>query len=805
MSKNLFDKNIDGNKNNTFNARKLTEELLLELNRNQLISKSKKSDKYKTAGRENENRWTRRNKSTIATRVDQYNKIDMNELFKNDELKVGINVHGETNDYVVLIRYNGVLHEVAEQIKRNNNKLEFKCILIALQRVFNNGNVFVSCSCLHPETKIKLLDGTSPTVEELKKRFDNGETLWAYSTDENGDFKPGQIKNVWITKTTTDFIETTLDNGEKILTTPEHPFMLRSGEYIQAKDLKENDSLMPLYFSQVNGYETVKFNTEERGWHTTYKVVANELKQKEIAEKEELAKTDGSDKFSYSVAIHHKDFNKQNNTPENLLPLTSYEHWSYHANLCGANRPITENMREVSRENAKKRNANPTPAMIEQRNNFVNAGRLRNNDEDRKAYQREVMLSMRKQHPELYTTEALSKRSLKAIEDHPELKEQISNRQKAVWANYSPEEYAKRCATNKASNERTREIRSNKAKEIWSNRTEETKKEIARKCSEKLKGRKLQPFSAEHKANISKAAKERSPEEKQRIISTTRRTKILKVLQYLIDNKLSLTEDNYLLAVKEFAKNNSHVYMPSFKAEFKTIDEAVAFFKLNHKVKAARVVTLENTPVYDLTVDTWGNFLLDAGVVVHNCPDWAYRQAYNASKGGYNSGPLEIRASDITNPGDTKGAGCKHVNLVLGNIDWLMKVTSVINNYIHYMKRFYERKYADLIFPKLFNMPYQKAVQLNLFDTDDSLVNDDDEIKLSNRFGRDRGKFRSDVQVNNMKNFGKEPQIKDNPNQPKLELNLTRKEDEIKKTLQNNENNAANEMEKNADVKTYNK
>ena len=333
MSKNLFGKNVDGNENNTFNAHKLTEELLLELNRNQLISKSKKSDKYKTAGRENENRWTRRNKSTIATRVDQYNKIDMNELFKNDELKVGINVHGETNDYVVLIRYNGVLHEVAEQIKRNNNKLEFKCILIALQRVFNNGNVFVSCSC----------------------------------------------------------------------------------------------------------------------------------------------------------------------------------------------------------------------------------------------------------------------------------------------------------------------------------------------------------------------------------------------------------------------------------------------------------------------------------------PDWAYRQAYNASKGGYNSGPLEIRASDITNPGDTKGAGCKHVNLVLGNIDWLMKVTSVINNYIHYMKRFYERKYADLIFPKLFNMPYQKAVQLNLFDTDDSLVNDDDEIKLSNRFGRDRGKFRSDVQVNNMKNFGREPQIKDNPNQPRLELTLTRKEDEIKKTLQNNENNAANEMEKNADVKSYNK
>ena len=127
-------------------SKQLNEQLLLELNRGQLINKSKASDNYKDTSK-GRNRWERRNKSKIATRVDQYNKIDMNSFFKNDELKVGINVHGETSDYIVAIRYNGVLKEIAEQIKRNNNRLEFKCILIALQRVFNQGNVFVSCSC----------------------------------------------------------------------------------------------------------------------------------------------------------------------------------------------------------------------------------------------------------------------------------------------------------------------------------------------------------------------------------------------------------------------------------------------------------------------------------------------------------------------------------------------------------------------------------------------------------------------------------------------------------------------------------
>jgi hypothetical protein len=297
-----------------FYSNKLDEQLLLELNRGQLINKSKASDKYSSKGRENQNRWTRRNKSKIAQRVDQYNKIDMNDFFKKDELKVGINVFGETDDYIVLIRYNGVLREIQEQIKRNNNKLEFKCVLIALQRIFNQGNVFVSCSC--------------------------------------GDFR--------------------------------------------------------------------------------------------------------------------------------------------------------------------------------------------------------------------------------------------------------------------------------------------------------------------------------------------------------------------------------------------------------------------------------------------------YRIAYNATKGGYNSGQPELRSSNITNPSDTKGAGCKHINLVLGNIDWIMKVASVINNYIHYMKDNYERKYADLIFPKIFGIPYQKAVQLNLFDTDDELASNSDEIKLSNKYGRERTLFRRDQRINNMKNFKDE---EDTIDKPLLKLSVNDTKDKEEKQIAEEESN----------------
>lgn len=157
------------------------------------------------------------------------------------------------------------------------------------------------------------------------------------------------------------------------------------------------------------------------------------------------------------------------------------------------------------------------------------------------------------------------------------------------------------------------------------------------------------------------------------------------------------------------------------------------------------------------------------------CPDWKYRQSYFSTKDGYNSGTPEIRASNITNPHDTKGGGCKHVNLVIGNIDWVMKIASVINNYIHYMKEHYERLYADVIFPKLFDFPYNKAIQLNLFDDGNNKLKDDsEEIKLSNSYGRNRGKFRSDIKVNNMKNFKGDQQENKGNEGPFLQQNISK-------------------------------
>lgn len=133
-------------------------------------------------------------------------------------------------------------------------------------------------------------------------------------------------------------------------------------------------------------------------------------------------------------------------------------------------------------------------------------------------------------------------------------------------------------------------------------------------------------------------------------------------------------------------------------------------------------------------------------VYVHcSCPDYQYRMAYWGTQNDTNSGAKELRPSDITNPHDTKGPGCKHIMLVLGNHSWLIKVASVIVNYVNWMKANREMIYADVLYPAIYGKKYsaEEPVQMSIDDTDrDSLDTDTDTINKANQAARAKGQFR---------------------------------------------------------------
>jgi hypothetical protein len=130
----------------------LQEQCLLELlklneaTRTQLVAQSRNVGAYKNQER-GRNRMERKKFSKIANSVKSYNEIDMNKLFKQDILQVNIPVVGESDEYTVTIKLNGVAAEIQKNIKNNGNKFEYRTVIQALTKVFNTTDVYVKCRC----------------------------------------------------------------------------------------------------------------------------------------------------------------------------------------------------------------------------------------------------------------------------------------------------------------------------------------------------------------------------------------------------------------------------------------------------------------------------------------------------------------------------------------------------------------------------------------------------------------------------------------------------------------------------------
>lgn len=117
-----------------------------EATRTQLVAQSRNVGQYKDTSR-GRNRMERKKYSKVANAVKSYNEINMNDFWKKDILQVNIPVVGETDEYTVTIKLEGIVAELQKNIKNNQNKFEFRTVIQALTKVFNTSDVYVKCKC----------------------------------------------------------------------------------------------------------------------------------------------------------------------------------------------------------------------------------------------------------------------------------------------------------------------------------------------------------------------------------------------------------------------------------------------------------------------------------------------------------------------------------------------------------------------------------------------------------------------------------------------------------------------------------
>jgi deoxycytidine triphosphate deaminase len=170
--------------------------------------------------------------------------------------------------------------------------------------------------CFRGDTRVALVDGTAPTLEEMTRRADEGEMFWGYSI--------GPLGRIMVTLLEAPrfigrdaLLELTLDSGAVVHCTPDHQFVTRDGQWVAAGDMRPKQSLMPLYRQLARGHEML-FQPISGQMNSTH-WLADEWNLRHDL----YPDVPGTHR-------HHRDFNRRNNAPWNLERMEAQAHIRLH-------------------------------------------------------------------------------------------------------------------------------------------------------------------------------------------------------------------------------------------------------------------------------------------------------------------------------------------------------------------------------------------------------------------------------------------------------------------------------------------
>ncbi|MBI3725752.1 dCTP deaminase [bacterium] len=170
--------------------------------------------------------------------------------------------------------------------------------------------------CFRGDTRVALVDGSAPTLEEMARRAERGEDFFGYSLGEFGRIQMTRLEAPrYIGRDS--LREITLDNGEIVRCTPDHLFIRRDGTAAEAGELRAGHSLMPLYRQLVRGYEVV-YQPIDGHLTPTHK----------LADEWNIRRGLYEDRAGEHR--HHRDHDRRNNRPWNITRMPASDHIRHH-------------------------------------------------------------------------------------------------------------------------------------------------------------------------------------------------------------------------------------------------------------------------------------------------------------------------------------------------------------------------------------------------------------------------------------------------------------------------------------------
>jgi hypothetical protein len=93
----------------------------------------------------------------------------------------------------------------------------------------------------------------------------------------------------------------------------------------------------------------------------------------------------------------------------------------------------------------------------------------------------------------------------------------------------------------------------------------------------------------------------------------------------------------------------------------------------------------------------------------------------------------------------------------------MMKVASVINNYVHYASEKMKPAFLKLIFPKLYGVNADEAAEHDIVNENEDLETNKDLIDIINDYGKNRGKYQKGSNKNPVTGTGGKAKKEEEP------------------------------------------
>ena len=434
--------------------------------------------------------------------------------------------------------------------------------------------------CFSGNTQVALTDGRNLSFKELVEEDKLGKKNYCYTIKKDGKIGIEEIKQPRITKRKASVIKAILDNGEEIICTPDHKFMIRDGEFKEINKISLKDSLMPLRkkISEISGRITIKgyemvYDNFESKWKFTHSLANNWNLENNLY-------------FPLKKSHkHHIDYNKLNNNPSNIALLSPENHLKIHrehANLTLHTEEVKEKCRILRR----------TP---EFRNRM--SQRMKN------PKTRQILSGQaKKQWENVEYKEFMKNKFIEFYNSNSSFKKKTIRRLNDMQKEYWGKETSRKQQSEKIKNffeknpQRKKEL-SKLAKKQWEN------VELINWRSNKTKSQWTTEFRINRKKAYDKTYKKKTIKALHDVYDICG---FLDINEY--NNLRKQKNDKTLLTFKTFTNK-------FFEGDADLAEEAIENY--NHKIQ--KILPMNETmDVYDIEVPNTHNFALASGVFVHN-------------------------------------------------------------------------------------------------------------------------------------------------------------------------------------------